>query len=212
MKLLLKLLLSVTLLGVVVGVSYLKTVSENDSEKSVVDENASKMDTAVKENATDDTNEPELTDKKTSVSKPSITPSENIAEKIVKKPKPSAKTKNVPAGSKSSGAEAPKVMALTSQAIPKAEKKTHQEEPTTATPTSSKSGKSKPNASNSDEGVREEQIVLYFRNKLSALPDDLSSYEKKVAFKEVRDETCELFHISRTKLSQLARVHKITYP
>ncbi len=198
MKVILKILLSVALLGVVVGVSYLKTPVPEKSDSSV---NTEKSPELISVATTPDSakGQDEVTAKprsETSVPASSAKSSEPQANEAKKK---SPASDLSPSG-------APKILSLSS-------------EPSTAAMDSvelgaADSSKAKPKEStaNSDAKVREEQIVLYFKQKLNSLPDDLSSYEKKVAIKEVRDETCDLFHISRVKLNQLARVYKITYP
>jgi hypothetical protein len=198
MKLFLKILLSVTLLGVVVGVSYLKTVPEDKPDSTTIVEPFADSVNGAKTEKTEAV-DGDVTDSKSPQS-------ESMSSK-------SMSPNSAPSKSISSDIQPPKVMALNSG---KGEDASNESVGPAIEDVSVDSAKlesdDKDGVANSDKGTREEQIILYFRQKLSALPDDLSSYEKKVAIKEVRDETCELFHISRVKLSQLARVHKIAYP
>ncbi|MCH7877932.1 MAG: hypothetical protein IH914_01280 [candidate division Zixibacteria bacterium] len=59
---------------------------------------------------------------------------------------------------------------------------------------------------------KEDEILDYFQERLDQLPDDLTSYEKRVAIKEVRDEVLEVFKITLSSLNKLTKNRKIKYP
>ncbi|MFQ5607122.1 MAG: hypothetical protein ACE5GA_04185 [Candidatus Zixiibacteriota bacterium] len=59
---------------------------------------------------------------------------------------------------------------------------------------------------------KEDEIIGYLTERLEQLPDDLTSYEKKVAIKEVRDEVCEVFRITPGRLKKLTKKHKVEFP
>ena len=55
-------------------------------------------------------------------------------------------------------------------------------------------------------------IADYYQARLDRLPTDLTSYERKVALKEIRDEVCDYFHISAKRLNKIAKARKVRYP
>lgn len=57
-----------------------------------------------------------------------------------------------------------------------------------------------------------QEIIDFFQSRLDDLPDDLTSYEKKVAIKEIRDDVCERYKITRAKLNSLSQEYKIHLP
>ncbi len=202
MKVLLKLILSIALLGVVFGVSYLKTLPGETGADST--------DTAL------------MTEPEAVVAHVDTTKAEKAKEAATSEqqtPAPVKKTTDSHKKADPTPSSPPKIMAITSESVT-AKKEDVAKPANKATDKSSQTSKpaAEPEPPKQETGggddakTREEQIVRYFQDKLNTLPDDLSSYEKKVAIKEIRDETCDLFHISRAKLNQLAKVNRITYP
>ncbi len=56
-----------------------------------------------------------------------------------------------------------------------------------------------------------QQILSYYKKRCESLPKDLSEYERKVAYAEIRTETAQKFAISITELNRLRSEHKLTY-
>jgi len=204
MKILFKLILSIALLGVVFGVSYLKTLPDETGADST--------DTALM-------TEPEAVvahvdttkDIKAAVPEESVPSASKRANDPQNKPQLESQKKSQKKMDPTPTTP-PKIMAVTSESAP-AKKKDLAKSANKTTKAAKEPDPPKQETGGGDDAkTREEQIVRYFQDKLNALPDDLSSYEKRVAIKEVRDETCDLFHISRAKLYQLAKVNRITYP
>lgn len=55
-------------------------------------------------------------------------------------------------------------------------------------------------------------VIEYFQKRMASLPDDLTSYERRVAIKELRDETCEKFKITPAEFNEFAREKNLAYP
>jgi len=204
MKVLFKLILSIALLGVVFGVSYLKTLPDETGADSTDTALMTEPEAVMAHVDTTKDIEAVVPEKSVpSASKEAIDPQKKPQDKTEEKTqKKIGPTSTSP----------PKIMAVTSEPAP-AKKKDLAKSANKTTKAAKEPDPPKQETGGGDDAkTREEQIVRYFQDKLNALPDDLSSYEKKVAIKEVRDETCDLFHISRAKLNQLAKVNRITYP
>jgi hypothetical protein len=58
---------------------------------------------------------------------------------------------------------------------------------------------------------KHQQILSYYRKRCESLPKDLSEYERKVAYAEIRTETAQKFEISITELNRLRTENKLTY-
>jgi len=58
---------------------------------------------------------------------------------------------------------------------------------------------------------RHAQILAYYKNRYGALPGDLSSYERKAALTEIRQETVDKFAITLAELDQIRKSNKLDY-
>jgi len=58
---------------------------------------------------------------------------------------------------------------------------------------------------------KHEKILTYYKKRFTNLPKDLSDYEKRIAVKEIREETSLKFSISLQELKQIREKYKLTY-
>ena len=58
---------------------------------------------------------------------------------------------------------------------------------------------------------RHEQVLSYYKKRYQRLPQDLSSYEQKVALGEIRQETAKKFSITVAELNRIRSEHELTY-
>ena len=58
---------------------------------------------------------------------------------------------------------------------------------------------------------RHAQILAYYKNRYKELPGDLSVYEKKAALSEIRQDTATKFAISLVELSEIRKTYKLEY-
>lgn len=58
---------------------------------------------------------------------------------------------------------------------------------------------------------RHAQILAFYKNRYKELPGDLSAYEKKAALTEIRQETATKFSISVTELNEIRKTYKLEY-
>ena len=56
-----------------------------------------------------------------------------------------------------------------------------------------------------------EKIYRYYKKRYTQLPQDLSSYEQKIALSEIREETASKFTISLSELSKIRKEYKLNY-
>ncbi len=56
-----------------------------------------------------------------------------------------------------------------------------------------------------------EKIYRYYKKRYTDLPEDLSTYERKIALSEIREETASKFSISLNKLSKIRKEYKLNY-
>lgn len=66
-------------------------------------------------------------------------------------------------------------------------------------------------AKKSSQPTLEQQVVAYYKKRYSNLPKDLSTYEQKVAVREIRQETAEKFKISLSELNRIRSQNNISY-
>ena len=55
------------------------------------------------------------------------------------------------------------------------------------------------------------QILSYYKKRFSQLPNDLTSYEKRVAVSEIRQETAQKFSISTDELNKIRKKNNLKY-
>lgn len=58
---------------------------------------------------------------------------------------------------------------------------------------------------------RHAQILSYYKNRCRELPGDLSTYERKAALNEIRQETVTKFTITLAELDQIRKAGKLEY-
>jgi len=58
---------------------------------------------------------------------------------------------------------------------------------------------------------RHEQVLSFYKQRYKGLPQDLSSYEQKVALGEIRQETAKKFSITVAELNRIRSEHELTY-
>lgn len=58
---------------------------------------------------------------------------------------------------------------------------------------------------------RHKQILSYYKKRYQALPKDLSPYEKRVALAEIREQTAQKFSISLQELDNIRTDSKLDY-
>ena len=58
---------------------------------------------------------------------------------------------------------------------------------------------------------RHAQILSYYKNRYSELPGDLSTYERKAALTEIRQETVSKFAITLAELVEIRKIYKLDY-
>lgn len=56
-----------------------------------------------------------------------------------------------------------------------------------------------------------EKIYRYYKKRYTDLPGDLSTYERKIALSEIRDETVSKFSISQRELSKIRKEYNLNY-
>ena len=56
-----------------------------------------------------------------------------------------------------------------------------------------------------------EKIYRYYKKRYADLPNDLSTYERKIALSEIRDETVSKFSISQKELSKIRKEYNLNY-
>jgi len=61
------------------------------------------------------------------------------------------------------------------------------------------------------DGPGDKEILEYYKSRVSKLPGDLSSYEKRVALSEIRQETAEKYRITESQLNSIRKKHKLNY-
>lgn len=66
-------------------------------------------------------------------------------------------------------------------------------------------------SSSSGKLSKHEQVYRYYKNRYSALPKDLSEYEKKVAVNEIREETAKKYSISLQELQKIRNRYNLNY-
>ena len=57
----------------------------------------------------------------------------------------------------------------------------------------------------------EEKVLSHYKKQYQTLPQDLSSYERKIALGELREETAAEFKISLEKLHKIRKDNNLTY-
>lgn len=72
---------------------------------------------------------------------------------------------------------------------------------------------SAPKTKNDTGGVlsRHAQILTYYKNRYRELPGDLSTYERRAALTEIRQETVNKFAITLAELDQIRKSYKLDY-
>jgi hypothetical protein len=55
------------------------------------------------------------------------------------------------------------------------------------------------------------EILNYYKKAVIGLPGDLSSYERRVALSEIRNETAEKFSITVSRLNSIRKEHDLEY-
>lgn len=55
------------------------------------------------------------------------------------------------------------------------------------------------------------KILAYYKNRYGNLPQDLSNYERRIAVNEIREETADKFSISLGELEKIRRANNIQY-
>ncbi len=58
---------------------------------------------------------------------------------------------------------------------------------------------------------KHEQILKYYKKRYAGLPKDLSTYERRIAIDEIREETSQKFAISLQELKKIRDKYKLTY-
>ena len=58
---------------------------------------------------------------------------------------------------------------------------------------------------------KHEQVLSYYKRRYKGLPQDLSSYERKVALGEIRQETAKKYNITVAELNRIRSEHKHAY-
>jgi hypothetical protein len=58
---------------------------------------------------------------------------------------------------------------------------------------------------------KHEQILKYYKKRYANLPEDLSTYERRIAIDEIREETSQKFAISLQELKKIRDKYKLTY-
>ena len=58
---------------------------------------------------------------------------------------------------------------------------------------------------------KNKKILSYYRHRYQNLPKDLSTYEKKIALKEIRQETAKKFAISVSELNKIRKKNKLNF-
>ena len=56
-----------------------------------------------------------------------------------------------------------------------------------------------------------EKILTYYKDRYTNLPGDLSTYEKKIALNEIREETADKFKITLAQLNKIRKDNKLNY-
>lgn len=212
-----KILLGATLLGVILGVSYLLAVLDDKRLDRAVEE--ALIEGTITEEATAELNSGSFAEGATE----GASENPNSAQQSLvqaKKTEDAESLENTSVGSaESEKAELEKTVtesasALVSDIKPQvlaALKSSGTEEPVKESTDSEVVAEPKPRETEAERQKKQQQeIVSYFQSKLNDLPDDLTSYEKKVAIKEIRDEVCDVFKITPARLTQLARKNNLT--
>lgn len=216
MKVLAKIILGIALFAIVVAVSYLKTDLQGKNIDDKIDQKLNPVGVSLKAKA-DEVSNPE-TDSTLLVVKQEKPEKqekqekqEGITQEVVED-SPNAAAPNVSdeAGESLEAGQGDVTELLNTETLPAVERGAVKEASKPKSTESSESPKQvEPPKPPKDPNL---EVISYFQGLLNDLPEDLTSYEKKVAIKEIRDIVCDHYKITHAKLNSLSQKYKIRIP